>query len=131
LNYGFRFYETVQLYKAGQELADARVWKGMTEQVKLGLADELFVTIPRGRYEDLEANVQLQPQLTAPLEVGAVVGEIRVTLGEELIAARDLQTLSAVEEAGFFGATWDGVKLWFGGLFEDDESEAENDGQQD
>ena len=123
MNYGFRFFETVQLYKAGQELATSRVWKGTTEEVPLGLAGELFVTIPRGRYDDLEAKVQLQPELTAPLAAGTTVGEIRVTLGDELIAARELQTLSAVEEAGFFGATWDGVKLWFGGLFEDDEAE--------
>jgi D-alanyl-D-alanine carboxypeptidase (penicillin-binding protein 5/6) len=125
LNYGFRFYETVQLYQAGKDLAQARVWKGMTEEVPLGLGEPLFVTIPRGRYEDLDAQVQIQPQLTAPLAAGAVVGQIEVRLGDELVASRDLQTLSAVEEAGFFGSAWDGLSLWFGGLFEDDEAEAE------
>jgi D-alanyl-D-alanine carboxypeptidase (penicillin-binding protein 5/6) len=125
LNYGFRFYETVQLYQAGKDLAQARVWKGMTEEVPLGLGEPLFVTIPGGRYEDLDAQVQIQPQLTAPLAAGAVVGQIEVRLGDELVASRDLQTLSAVEEAGFFGSAWDGLSLWFGGLFEDDEAEAE------
>jgi D-alanyl-D-alanine carboxypeptidase (penicillin-binding protein 5/6) len=125
LNYGFRFYETVQLYQAGKELAQARVWKGLAEEVPLGLGEALFVTIPRGRYEDLDAQVQIRPQLTAPLAAGAVVGQIEVRLGEELVASRDLQTLSAVEEAGFFGSAWDGLSLWFDGLFEDDEAEAE------
>ena len=126
LNYGFRFFETVQLYQAGQQLAEARVWKGTAEQVQLGLDKELFVTIPRGRYDDLEAKVQLQPELTAPLAAGTVVGRIEVRLGEELIAGRDLQTLAAVDEAGFFGSTWDGLKLWFGGLFEDEDEDAES-----
>ena len=107
LNYGFRFFETVQLYEAGQELAKGRVWKGMTQEVSLGLAEPLFVTIPRGRYDDLEAKVEMQPQLTAPLEPGEVVGTINVVLGEETVAARDLITLSAIEEAGFFGSAWD------------------------
>lgn len=123
LNYGFRFFETVQLYEAGQELAPARVWKGMVEEVMVGLTDPVFVTIPRGRYEDLEAQVQIEPQLSAPLEAGTVVGTINVQLGEELVASRQLVTMSTVEEAGFFGSTWDSLKLWMNGFFEDDEEE--------
>jgi D-alanyl-D-alanine carboxypeptidase (penicillin-binding protein 5/6) len=123
LNYGFRFFETVQLYEAGQELAPARVWKGMVEEVMVGLTDPVFVTIPRGRYDDLEAQVQIEPQLSAPLEAGTVVGTINVKLGEELVASRQLVTMSIVEEAGFFGSTWDSLKLWMNGFFEDDEEE--------
>lgn len=123
LNYGFRFFETVQLYEAGQELATARVWKGLTEQVSLGLAKELFVTIPRGRYDELEAKIEMEPQISAPLEAGQVIGTINVQLGEELIASRDLVTLGAVEEAGFFGSAWDGMKLWVDGLFADEEND--------
>jgi len=123
LNYGFRFYETVQLYEAGQELATARVWKGLSEEVTLGLSEPVFVTIPRGRYDDLEAQVQMEPQLSAPLEVGAVVGSINVQLGDELIVSRDLVTLSAVEEAGFFGRSWDGMRLWMNGFFEDEDED--------
>ena len=121
LNYGFRFFETVQLYQAGQELTKARIWKGMTEEVALGLEQELFVTIPSGRYDDLEAQVQMQTQLTAPLEAGSVVGQITVKLEDETVASRDLVTLSAVEEAGFFGSAWDSLQLWIDGMFEDDE----------
>jgi D-alanyl-D-alanine carboxypeptidase (penicillin-binding protein 5/6) len=121
LNYGFRFFETLQLYQAGQELARGQVWRGLEEEVGLGLAEAMFVTIPRGRYEDLDAQVEMQPELSAPLSAGSVVGKITVSLGEELIADRDLITLTSVEEAGFFGRTWDGLRLWVNGFFEDDE----------
>jgi D-alanyl-D-alanine carboxypeptidase (penicillin-binding protein 5/6) len=121
LNFGFRFFETVQLYQAGTELAKARVWKGLREEVTLGLSEPLFVTIPRGRYDELDAQVQINPELSAPFEAGQVVGKINVQLGEELIASRDLVTLSAVEEAGFFGSAWDSMKLWVNGLFEDED----------
>ena len=121
LNYGFRFFETVQLYQAGQELARAHVWKGLTEEVTLGLEQALFATIPRGRYDDLDAQVEMQSELSAPLAAGVTVGKISVHLGEELIASRDLITLGAVEEAGFFGRTWDSLVIWADGLFADDE----------
>jgi len=74
LNYGFRFFETVQLYQAGQELARSHVWKGLTEEVALGLEQALFATIPRGRYDDLDAQVEIQTELSAPLDAGVTVG---------------------------------------------------------
>jgi len=125
LNYGFRFYETVQLYRAGEELTRARVWKGLAEEVPLGLEQELFVTIPAGRYDDLEARLQMQPQLTAPMDTGTKVGHISVKLDDEEVAGRDLVTLAPVEQAGFFGSAWDSLQLWFDGMFESHESEAE------
>jgi D-alanyl-D-alanine carboxypeptidase (penicillin-binding protein 5/6) len=120
LNYGFRFFETVQLYKAGQELAQGKVWKGETEQIKLGIEEQLFVTIPRGRYDELDAQVEMRPELIAPLTAGETVGEISIRLEGSEIASRGLVALESINEAGFFGRTWDGVTMWFGGLFEDD-----------
>ncbi len=120
LNYGFRFFETIQLYKAGQELADGRVWKGEEEQIKLGIQDELFVTIPRGRYDDLDAQVEMRPELIAPISQGEEVGQISIRLEDKEITSRGLIALESVNEAGFFGRTWDGMSMWFGGLFGDD-----------
>jgi len=128
LNYGFRFFETVQLYRAGDVLATARVWKGEAEEVSLGIADDMFVTIPRGSYERLEANVRMEPQLMAPLEQGAAVGRVTVKLDGETVAGDDLLTREAVPPAGFFGRAWDSLKLWSGGLFGDDEESPEAEG---
>jgi D-alanyl-D-alanine carboxypeptidase (penicillin-binding protein 5/6) len=125
LNYGFRFFETVQLYEARDELASSEVWKGVTDVVSLGLTNPLFVTIPRGRYAELDAQVKLLPDLTAPLALDQVVGKITVKLDDDVVASLDLVALNAVEEAGFFGRTWDGLRLWTGGLFGDDEADAD------
>ncbi|MEW8156302.1 MAG: D-alanyl-D-alanine carboxypeptidase family protein, partial [Candidatus Thiodiazotropha endolucinida] len=53
LNYGFRFYETHQLYTAGEVLNRARIWKGDKEKLPLGLSQDLNVTIPRHQYQNL------------------------------------------------------------------------------
>jgi len=120
LNYGFRFFETIQLYKAGQELAQGKVWKGEADQIRLGIRDELFVTIPRGRYEDLDAQVEMRPELIAPIAEGEEVGQISIRLEDAEITSLGLVALETVPEAGFFGRTWDGMSMWFGGLFGDD-----------
>jgi len=120
LNYGFRFFETVQLYRAGQELAQGRVWKGEVDEVALGLAEDMFLSIPRGRYDDLDARIEMQPELKAPLTEGQVVGRIQVLLGDEIVASRNLVTLAGVVPAGFFSRAWDGMKLWVDGMMGDD-----------
>src|SRR5690554_127605 len=59
LNYGFRFFETHRLYAAGTALAEPRVWKGVTEYLPLGLSRDLYVTIPRNQYEQLDASMSV------------------------------------------------------------------------
>jgi len=117
LNYGFRFFETYQLYEAGETLKQEAVWKGRADEVSLGIADELFVTIPRGRYDSLEATVELDERLLAPLTAGQAVGELIIELAGEEVARRPLVTREAVERAGFFGRTGDSFRLWLDGLF--------------
>jgi len=121
LSYGFRFFETVQVYRAGDRLTDARVWKGLTEQVPLGLAEDIFLTIPRGRYDDLKPKIEMQTDLLAPLEEGVEVGRVRIELDGDPVAETSLVALEPVAPAGFFGRAWDGMHLWINGMFGDDE----------
>jgi len=119
LNYGFRFFETYELYQAGAQLKTEAVWKGELDEVSLGVDEALFVTIPRGRYDALEARLELTGTLIAPLQEGQAVGELIVELDGEDVARRPLKVQESVNAAGFFGRTTDGIRLWFGGLFSD------------
>ena len=117
LTYGFRFFETQTFYKAGQELAQAQVWKGTTRQVKAGLAQDLSLTLPKGQVKQLQASMVLEPQLVAPLKVGDVIGKVEVKLGEQVMHSADLIALEEVQEGGFFRRLWDSIRLFFYGLF--------------
>jgi D-alanyl-D-alanine carboxypeptidase (penicillin-binding protein 5/6) len=121
LNYGFRFFETHQLYKADQKITDAVVWKGESEAVELGIADDFVVTIQRGRYDALDARVTINPQLSAPISKGQVLGQLQIFLDDKEIGSRSLLAMSDIAEAGFFGRSYDSLRLWFGGLFGDDD----------
>ena len=120
LNYGFRFFETYQLYDAGEQISTERVWKGQLDQLGLALADDLFVSIQRGRYDGLQATLELPDQLVAPIVANTQVGDLVIRLDEEVVARRPLVAMDNVEEAGFFGRTADSLRLWVGGLFGDD-----------
>lgn len=113
LNYGFRFYATHRLYAGGETLTTERVWKGAREEVSLGLRDDLFVTIPRGSYKDLEAVMDVPAQLTAPVTPEAPVGKVRVSLEGESVADAPLYATETVKEGGLWTRLVDSVLLWF------------------
>lgn len=117
LTYGFRFFETRTFYEKGTELAQAQVWKGASNQLKAGLAENLTLTLAKGQLEKLQAGMTLQPQLVAPIQAGDVVGKVEVKLGDEVVHSADLVALEAVEEGGFFRRVWDSIRLFFYGLF--------------
>ena len=112
LNYGYRFFETHKLYAAGQEITTARVWKSQLENAPLGLAADLYVTIPRGSYDDLAAVMDLQTGLMAPLDDQTPVGTVTVSLGGESVSAATLVALQPVTEGGLWQRIRDQVLLW-------------------
>jgi D-alanyl-D-alanine carboxypeptidase (penicillin-binding protein 5/6) len=117
LTYGFRFYQTRKVYAAGDQLDTSRVWAGKTDQVTLGIKNDLLLTIPRGAEKQLQASMLVDEVIKAPVPVGKVLGELEVRLGDEVVAKQPLVALNAVEEAGFLARLWDAIKLFFSQLF--------------
>jgi len=113
LNYGFRFYETHKLYSSGEEITTARVWGGDPQVAALGLTDNLYLTIPRGSYDALSAVMDLEAELTAPLDPSTPLGHVRISLDGESLADVPLVSLHEVPEAGLWTRLKDEVTLWF------------------
>ena len=112
LNYGFRFYETYKLYSGGEEITAERAWKGEPQTVALGLADDLYLTIPRGSYDSLSTAVDLDIELIAPLGANASVGSVRVLLEDESVSEVPLVVLHDVSEASLWTQLKDEIMLW-------------------
>ena len=117
LAYGFRYYESANLYKANTEVTKARVWSGKAQEVVLGLPASVRLTLPRGRVGDLQANVHVNEIIKAPVSVGQQLGNLTIELDGKVINTQPLVALQSVEEASFFARTWDKIKLFFRNLF--------------
>ncbi|TVM04960.1 MAG: D-alanyl-D-alanine carboxypeptidase, partial [Halomonas sp.] len=116
LSYGYRFYETVPVYEQDEVLASPRIWGGNTNEVSAGVGDEVYVTLPRNRNEELRARLNLNRDLMAPISEGDEVGQLEIVLGEEVVGAHDLIALEDVEEGGFFKRLLDQVRRFFSGM---------------
>jgi D-alanyl-D-alanine carboxypeptidase (penicillin-binding protein 5/6) len=117
LAYGFRYFETVDLYKANTEVTKSRVWSGKSPEVVLGLAKDIRMSLPRGRINDVKANVHVNETITAPIAAGQELGKLTIELDGKVINTQPLIAMQPVEEASFFVRMWDKVKLFFRGLF--------------
>lgn len=114
LTWGFRFFETVNPLQGGMEFASQPVWFANNDQVKLGIENDLYLTIPRGRMKDLKASYILNnTELQAPLAKNQVVGTINLQLDGKIIEQRPLVVLKEVDEGGFFSKILDYIKLFF------------------
>ena len=102
LNYGFRFYKTHQLFAANEALKTIRIWQGAEDDVGIGTGGNLFVTIPRGQYNNLRPVLNIRKTINAPVNRGDEVGVIDIFLGEKLIMQSSLIALSSIERGNIF-----------------------------
>ena len=113
LEWGFRFFESHKLYDAQKPIATHQVWKGTENQVGLGLAAPLVISVERGRYTQLKPMMDVPKQLLAPIKKGQVIGKLRVSLDNKVIAERPLIALQEIPEANFFKRLWHDFLIWW------------------
>lgn len=118
LNYGFRFFETFELYEKGAVLNEPRVWGGATDTLRLGVAEDIYLTVPEGRRDEMTAKINIQETIKAPVQAGQRLGTLEVKLGEQVIKEQPLVALETVEQGGFFKRIWDTILLFVTGLFD-------------
>lgn len=117
LNYGFRFFETHSIYKAKQRLNDVKVWEGNRDLVGVGLAKDLYITIPRGQYKNIKIESTVHPEIKAPLAAGQELGALHISLGDKVISEQTLVALDTIEEGSFIKKLMDQVKLFISSIF--------------
>jgi D-alanyl-D-alanine carboxypeptidase (penicillin-binding protein 5/6) len=113
LNYGFNFYETKQLFAAGQPMTKVRVWKGTAPEVGLAMQRSLSITSQRGKVSNVKAEFEVPAEVVAPLARNKPVGKAKLVADGAVVATYDLYPVQDVPAGGLFRRAWDTVRLWF------------------
>ncbi|AQW30006.1 D-alanyl-D-alanine carboxypeptidase family protein [Ralstonia syzygii subsp. celebesensis] len=113
LNYGYQFFDTLRLYEARQALQTPDVYKGQAKTVKLGVAEDKWITVPKGSGSRLKPVLERKEPLIAPIAQGQPLGTLKVMDGATVVQEFPVVALEAVPAAGFIGRTIDSIKLWF------------------
>lgn len=113
LNYGFQFYDAVQMYAKDQAVSNLKVWKGAEKTVKAGFTHDFVLAVPKGFAPRLKAELVSQQPLIAPVTAGQVVGTMKVTLDGKAYGEYPVVAIDGVPVAGVIGRAIDTVRLWF------------------
>ncbi|MEI8384594.1 MAG: D-alanyl-D-alanine carboxypeptidase family protein [Nitrosomonadaceae bacterium] len=111
LNHGFQFYDTVRLYRKGQEVTSIPLWKGSQSMLKAGFGRDLYFTLPRGQNDKMKATMEYQKPLTAPISAGQRVGSVKISIDGKLMSEYPLVALEGVSIGNIFSRTWDSIRL--------------------
>ena len=107
LEYGFRFFETHNLFKKDTEISKARVYGGDKAEVKFGVNQDSSVTIPRRQKKNLKYQYVIDKQLTAPINQNETIGFMHVKLNDEIIQTYKLTALESVNQGSLYRRTVD------------------------
>ena len=117
LEYGFRFYATQKLVSQEIKVTTAKVWGGKTNEVALGSAKDIYLTLPRSEFKNIKANYQFNNNLQAPIEIGQMIGSIEFTSNDRVVLSAPLVAIETIEAKGFFGMLWSRLVYWITSLF--------------
>ncbi|MBD9403184.1 D-alanyl-D-alanine carboxypeptidase family protein [Comamonas sp. CMM02] len=112
LNWGYTAYDAVKLFDAGQAMEEAQIWKGTKGTIKVGREGATVVTVPSGSSGKVTTQVVRTDPLLAPIAKGQQVGTLKVLVADQVAAELPIVALEGVDEGGFFGRTWDAIRLW-------------------
>ena len=113
LSYGFRYFETHDLYNVGDQLTESRVWSGTEDIVPMGVERDIYLTIPRGKHDAIKAVLNIDDVIKAPVTKGKVYGELLISIDGEELLKEPLVALQSVEQGGLFKRLWDAIALFF------------------
>ena len=113
LSYGFRYFESAQLFDEGHRFDEIKVWAGKSDAVPLMLGEGIALTIPRGSRDKISAEAKVDQNVIAPIAEGQVLGELVISLNNEVLTRKNLIAETSVEEAGLLGRMWDKLMMKF------------------
>ena len=113
LNYGFRFFESRLLFKAGEDGTTARVWKSLHETSRLGVLEDLYITVRRGAYDKLESSVDIPAIVEAPVAAGQPLAELSISLDGSEVLRTPLRALDDNPTGSLWQRTRDNISLMF------------------
>ncbi len=113
LEYGFRYYETAVVYRAGEPVAKVRAWGSREEQIPLAVQRDVVLTLPRGERQSLQPQLKISARLEAPVPAGTPAGRLVLHLHGREVWSGPLVTGAATSPAAWHIRLWDKLHLAF------------------
>ncbi len=117
LTYGFRFYETYELFSSNEVLSSNQVWSGKSNSIDIGVQEQVFITIPNNSGDELVTDLQIEESLKAPINAGDILGQVTISFDDQVYYQGDVIAIETIERGSLIKRIMDWLTLFFMGLF--------------
>ncbi len=113
LDYGFANFEYKELAKKDESVKSIKVSKGISPTVEAVCESDCGTLISKGNDINIEQNISLSENLSAPISKGDIIGKVQFCLNGEVVSECNLISNSSVEKIDFVSMEKLVVGDWF------------------
>ena len=103
IEWAFREFENVALFKAGEIVEQGEVWLGESKTVPLRIDRDLLVTVPRSRRDAMQVKIVYDGPVPAPIEASQQIATLNVVVNGAQTIEVPLYAAESVKQLGPFG----------------------------
>lgn len=100
LDYGFSNYQYKSLAVKGEVASQVNVNKGLKNSTEAVFSDNFGLILKKSETQDIEQNIQMNENISAPISVGTKLGEVQFKSNGNLLGTVDLVATEDIEKYG-------------------------------
>ena len=102
LNWGLRKFDTVKVAKKDEVFTSLSVWLGKKGKVDILSTEDVYLTIPKRKKKTIEAILEYEGPVEAPIKKGDKLGILNVYVSGELVKQIDLISSENIKRSNIF-----------------------------
>ena len=102
LNWGLKKFDTIQISKKNEIIANLNVWLGKKNKVNAVPSEDLYLTIPKRKKKTIKAVIEYNGPIEAPIKKGEKLGLLNVYISGELETQIDVLSAEDVKRSNIF-----------------------------
>lgn len=110
--WGFRDFDNYSILKKDVAVVNVPVWLGGAKKVSAVPAENIVLTLPKGRQKNVKARVVYESPVSAPVKKGQKIAELTLEIPERDDMKIDLFAKSDVRRLGYFGRLKELIKYF-------------------
>ncbi len=102
LNWGLRKFDTIQVSKKNEIIANLNVWLGKKNKVDVVASEDFYLTIPKRKKKTVKAVLEYDGPIDTPIKKGEKLGILNVYVLGELVKEINILSAEDIKKSNIF-----------------------------
>ena len=102
LNWGLKKFDTIQVAKKDEIIANLNVWLGKKNKIKAAPSEDLYLTIPKRKRKTIKVVLEYEGPIQSPIKKGDKLGILNVYISGELKKQIDILSAEDIKKSNIF-----------------------------